>query len=179
MRDDFYKWIVPNLKDTELQEDCLRYIAARAEKKKSKVDLQTICAAVNEYLATIDIEQVENPIRERREHQSEREFIDEILKWATVNLDDKKDIVWMKFTIDGYLGVVAATDDMNFSYTNTSGKIIRSLGKNWDENLLMVFPLVKSPWNRNILNRHLIESGIGNYLIFKNIPILDFYSHNI
>lgn len=29
-------------------------------------------------------------------------------------LNDRRDLVWMKFTRDGYLGVVAVSDDVNF-----------------------------------------------------------------
>lgn len=86
------------------------------------------------------------------------------------------DIIWMKFTTDDYLGVVATSLDINFSTTNTSGKIINHLDKKWNEEFVLVFPLPNIP---KPLNRQLIESGIGNYLISKNVPILDFYSHNM
>lgn len=41
------------------------------------------------------------------------------------------------------------------------------------EAYVLIFPLVNIP---DGLDRSDIESGIGNYLISKNVPILDFYS---
>ena len=35
-------------------------------------------------------------------------------RYKEFELDDKGDLVWMKFTKDGYLGVVAVSDDVNF-----------------------------------------------------------------
>ena len=61
------------------------------------------------------------------------------------------------------------------SYDTTSGKIISHLGESWDESYVFIFPLYNIPEE---LNRSDIESGIGNYLIANNIPIIDFYSHN-
>ncbi|MGC6173957.1 hypothetical protein [Lacrimispora sp. 38-1] len=96
----------------------------------------------------------------------------------------------MKFTTDGYLGVVAASDDINFGIPNnsleynekkpnnkwkynTSGIIIHRLGKVWDENFVLVFPLP----NIGDGERSDIECGVGNYLISKGVPILNYYSH--
>jgi hypothetical protein len=113
------------------------------------------------------------------------------------NLVNRKDIVWMKFTEDGYLGVVATSDDINFQIPskksdyletndekpkssknlwlyNNSGIIVHRLGKRWNKELLLIFPLYKIP---NGLKRGDIENGIGNYLINKGVPILDYYSH--
>lgn len=88
-------------------------------------------------------------------------------------LNNRKHLIWMKFTIDGYLGVVAASDDINFDMTNTSGKIISHLNKQWKQDFVLVFPLP----NIGDKERSDIECGIGNYLIDKGVPILDFYSH--
>ena len=112
------------------------------------------------------------------------------------------DIVWMKFTKEregsGFLGVVAAGADINFDIPpsekcynetsdgkpktnannwkyNTSGIIIDSLGKKWDEDSILVFPL--EGIDTLELTRGDIECGIGNYLIDKGVPILDYYSH--
>lgn len=104
---------------------------------------------------------------------------------------DERDIVWMKFTQDGYLGVVATSNDVNFNMPdkkeqynikkhgkwayNTSGIIIHHLNKKWNDTFVLIFPLVNIPQG---LERGDIERGIGNYLISKGVPILDFYSHN-
>jgi hypothetical protein len=112
-------------------------------------------------------------------------------------LNDKRDIVWMKFTKKGFLGVVAVSNDMNFVAPkeeaqlnetndgevktkknqwkyNTSGILIRLLGEEWDESFVLAFLLLNKP---NNLGRGDIECGIGNYLIESKVPILDFYSH--
>ena len=90
--------------------------------------------------------------------------------------EDKRDIVWLKFTKDGYLGAVCVSNDVNFSYETTSGKIISSLNKCWDETSVILVPLCNIP---DQLDRRTIESSIGNYLIEKGVPILDYYSHNM
>lgn len=116
-------------------------------------------------------------------------------------LQDEKDIIWLKFTTDGYLGVVATSNDINFDipeskktynqrikiynqYTkqeqqvwlhNTSGIIVHHVNKSWDDTFVLVFPLKNIKKN---ITRSDIERGIGNYLIAKGVPILDFYSHN-
>ena len=105
-------------------------------------------------------------------------------------LNDERDIVWKKFTEDGYLGVVAMSNDINYDIPkqeefrdlitlkkkhNSSGIIIQMLGKKWNEKFVLIFPLRSK--DRKISRRD-IECGVGNYLIFNNVPILDFYSHN-
>lgn len=107
-------------------------------------------------------------------------------------LKDKKDIVWMKFTKQKYLVVVAISKDINFDIPessevydvkkgkdrwryNTSGIIIHHLNMEWDESFVLFFPLINIPSGKT---RKDIEMAIGNYLIDKGVPILDFYSHN-
>lgn len=116
-------------------------------------------------------------------------------------LTDARDIVWMKFTTDGYLGVVASSNDINFdrppdkeSYHNktergrwqctSSGIIIHSLGQEWNTSFVLVFPLsgiqeeqIPEAYRTKPV-RGAIERAIGNYLIAMGVPILDFYSHN-
>lgn len=114
-------------------------------------------------------------------------------------LNNSKHVVWMKFIkrndeIPGHLGVVAASNDYNFdippdknSYNNktkniygkevwqysTSGIILHKLNLEWDESFILVFPLkdVTDGFCKDV------EMGIGEYLIAKGIPIIDFYSH--
>lgn len=91
-------------------------------------------------------------------------------------LNSQSDIVWMRFTIDGYLGVVASSNDINFSYNTNSGKLIKSVNKEWDKNRIIIVPLP------NIKGRHervMIEKMIGNYLSDNKVPIIDLYSHNL
>lgn len=88
---------------------------------------------------------------------------------------NKGDFLWIKFTKDNFVGVVAAGCDFNFSYKNRSGKYLKEVGKEWNENLLLVFPISKYPEGKT---RGDIERAVGNYLIKKKVPIIDFYSHN-
>lgn len=107
-------------------------------------------------------------------------------------LKDERDIVWMKFTKDGFLGVVATSSDINFQIPNdskeykekkengkwkynTSGIIIHFLEKKWDESFVLISPLPNI--SEKLLNRGDVERGIGNFLIKNEVPILDFYSH--
>lgn len=92
-------------------------------------------------------------------------------------LTKPSDIIWMRFTKDGYLGVVASSNDINFDYNTNSGKIIKSIGKEWNENRIIVVP-IKGIRERS--ERLLIEKTLGNFLAYgKSVPILDFYSHNL
>lgn len=109
------------------------------------------------------------------------------------DLADVRDIVWMKFTSSGALGVVASSNDVNFQKPrtikeydkkqqngrweyNTSGIIIDCLGETWDESFVLIFPIKSIPKG---MTRHGVEKRIGNHLIDKGIPILDYYSHRI
>lgn len=91
-------------------------------------------------------------------------------------LDTPRNIVWLKFTTAGHLGVVAESYDINFDDDTSSGVLVNSVGENWDDWLVLIFSLTT-----DILNGHDkkdIEMAIGNYLISKEVPIIDFYSHN-
>lgn len=112
-----------------------------------------------------------------------------------------KDIIWMKFTKQSrHLGVVACSNDINFDIPpneayydepsrvvngrikkwkyHTSGIIVHSVNQEWNENYVLVFPLIGlRKGAEGTKQRHEIETGIGNYLIFKGVPILDYYSH--
>ena len=174
MLEDYYKWIIPNYKDKTIKDGCLRFEVAREEAKKKRIEINQIVAYVNEFLLALNMEVVEHPKIKFEGDFSKK--LSELYKKVKEETGDKNNIVWIKFTIDGYLGVVATSADVNFNMDNTSGRIIGHVKKKWDESFVLIFPLKKIPKN---LNRQLIESGIGNYLISKNVPILDFYSHNL
>lgn len=105
---------------------------------------------------------------------------------------DKRDLVWIKFTSDGYVGVVASSNDINFQIPidksvyddknqnkwkyNSSGIIIRELGKEWDKSFVLVFPIFRMPGS---MTRHGVEKAVGNYLINNKVIVLDYYSHRI
>ena len=151
----------------------------------------------NEFLEKCGLKPIKCPRKDFPEGKPQglKKFYDKIKD--DYALTDRSDIVWMKFTEDGYLGAVAKGADINFSipssrsdykktsdgkpksknnkwiYTN-SGIIVHRLGKKWCRKYVLVFPLSGIPCNLN--SKH-IECGIGNYLIEKGVPILDYYSH--
>lgn len=91
-------------------------------------------------------------------------------------LSDMKNIVWIKFTSNGRVGVVAQSFDINFDYDTTSGELVREYDGGWDTSFVLVFPLTP-----DILGQHSkeeVETAIGNFLIYKKVPIIDYYSHN-
>lgn len=92
------------------------------------------------------------------------------------NLSSPFDIVWMKFTQKGHLGVVGKGVDINYNYSNTSGKFVKMVKDVWNENIVLIFPL--TPEILNEYDNSEIELAVGNYLIYKQVPIIDYYSHN-
>lgn len=105
-------------------------------------------------------------------------------------LNDSRDIVWIKFTKSGYAGIVAVSSDINFDIPesikeydqkredgkwlrNSSGIIIHKLKQEWDESFVLIFPLQ----DMGKYQRHDIEKAVGNYLIEQKVPLLDYYSH--
>ncbi len=164
----------------------VRFEKAEEQAKLETVDTETITGYVNEFLEMLNINLVKNP-----KVLLEDENIDYDKIKNNHCLKSEKDIVWLKFTTDGFVGVVATSNDVNFDIPNTeedydlevngnwkhttSGIIIHNLRKQWDESFVLVFPLENIP---NELTRGDVERGIGNYLIDKGVPILDFYSHN-
>lgn len=58
----------------------------------------------------------------------------------------------------------------------SSDVLVKEVGESWDKSLVMIFPMTSDILgNRSVGD---LELGIGNYLIEKNVPIIDFYSHN-
>lgn len=169
-------------------QDSYRVAKAREQAKLVPIPVDDIVGYVNEFLEVLGMEKVENPrfeIPEGLSGDELEEYLDEKL-YAPMCEKHKtcEDLVWMKFTTDGFLGVVAVSNDINFDIPKdgethlckrtTSGIIIHSLGKVWDRSFVLAFPLVRIPEG---LKRGNIECGIGNYLIDNGVPILDFYSH--
>jgi hypothetical protein len=180
--------------------DMTRFKKADEQSKLEIVSLEKIIGYTNDFLRRIGIEQVQNPVVRNYEiepHNPRMVLLDYERIKRDSRLNNRRHIVWMKFTTDGFLGVVAASDDVNFGMPhskkqyndttdgkpksrsnnwqyNTSGIIIHHLNKKWDTNYVLVFPLA----NIDDKLRKNIECGIGNYLIAKGVPILDYYSHN-
>ena len=91
-------------------------------------------------------------------------------------LNSANDVVWMKFTTKGHVGVIAKGFDVNYKYTNSSGILVNEVNEEWDSSFVLIFPL--TPEMLKNFTKGEIECAIGNYLISKNIPIIDYYSHN-
>jgi hypothetical protein len=58
---------------------------------------------------------------------------------------------------------------------NTAGILVHQLNKSWNDTFVLIFPLANIP---DKYKRGDIERAVGNYLIDKKVPIIDFYSHN-
>lgn len=185
-----------------------RFNKAKKQIERDPVDIKDIIKYVNEVLEDagipkviepkLDLEgKIENDIHKKIEDKKIYKKIKE-----TKQLEDEKEIIWLKFTKDGYLGVVARTNDINFQIPrneedydrgkyvyneikkkeewewefNTSGILLHKLKKSWDESFVLVFPLRKLKESKYTSGE--IECAIGNYLIYKGVPIIDYYSHN-
>lgn len=170
---DYYKWMMPRYANATVNEsDCFRIEVAKMQSNKKQVDVHTIIKYTKEFLNSIEMKDINVLEIDLEKTPIKWGFYTNIMK--DNKLKDKRDIVWMKFTTDRYVGVVATGADVNFNMDNTSGKIIKALGKQWNDKYVLIFPLTNIKYNRQ-----LIESGIGNYLISKEVPILDYYSHNL
>ena len=162
-----------------------RFEKARLESEKAVVSIEEIINHVNDFFSIIGITKVKNPIMSP-DNINYKELKDKY------ELEDKKDILWMKFTQEGYLGVIAQGSDINLDIPNskeeynrkkqdgswlhtTSGILIHSLGMCWDTSYVLVFPLHREGCT---YDRRDIETAVGNYLINRGVPILDYYSHN-
>lgn len=102
------------------------------------------------------------------------------------------DYLLFKFTDAGFLAGVAADTPINFSlptktsdYTlkvnqkwqyDATSILVHQLGQNWNTSFILIFPIPKLPANLTIKD---IQAGVGNYLIQKDIPILDYYGHRL
>lgn len=157
-----------------------RLVKAQEQISFSSVSIDTIISYVNDFFTMIGMNKIESPIIYNPQRIDYK-------KIKTDNqLTDKRDIVWMKFTEDGYLGVVATSSDVNFDIPRdsseykekkykSSGILVHQLNKKWDNSFVLLFPLSNIPHG---YKRGDIERAIGNYLIDKKVPIIDFYSHN-
>lgn len=183
---EYLKWIMPSIKSR-----CVRNLAEgkfcfRIEKAKEqlrlfnsmdKKDRATIKKYVNEFLVSIGMEEIPNP--EIHPFKNEYRHIP-YSKIKKSGQKDKADIVWIKFIKNkSLISVIGTGCDIFFTdkakSNTTAGLINQQLGLEWDEEEVFIFPLINIPEG---LDRSDVESGIGNYLIAKEIPILDFYSHN-
>lgn len=175
-----------------------RFDLAEEQRNMPIVSVPDIIKLINELLETIGIKAIE----ERRAIKKPSEVNYDRLKECH-HLSDERDIIWLKFTKSGHIGVIATSNDIGFDmpqdksdynvqikvynkykkchedkwkYT-TSAILVHSIGEEWDESFVLVFPL-EGIGKTCKYNRHQIEIAIGNYLQKNNVPIIDYYSHN-
>lgn len=175
---------VNSFQDKENDELLYRMLVAKKQRSKKNVSVEIVIEYTKNFLSQIGIKYKESfdpkytdVLQPREKDSPKRGKIKGRFYFNTsekYRLNDKRDIIWMKFTQSGYLGVVAMGCDINLNYDNSSGIIINYLGEEWNEEFILIFPLpdIESP-----LTRSLIECGVGDYLISKGIPILDYFSH--
>ena len=65
---------------------------------------------------------------------------------------------------------------VSYTHLNTAGRLLREVNRTWDTSNLFIFPITSAMTKHK--TRKQIENGIGKYLIYKGVPIIDFYSHN-
>lgn len=100
-------------------------------------------------------------------------------------LERVSDLLWFKFTDKGHLAVVASSCDINWKDDTSCGFLVNEIGEKLDSSFAFVFPLTpqmfRTKAETNILFRKYtvsdIELAVGNYLIDKGVPIIDYYSH--
>ncbi len=97
-----------------------RYVVAKKQLKMEPPKVSLIINYVNEFLETIGVNRVDNPIMSPQDVN----YKDMKEKY---NLADEREIVWMKFTINGFLGVVATSNDIGFDYPTSVHCAIRSM----------------------------------------------------
>jgi hypothetical protein len=98
------------------------------------------------------------------------EYYEEKLKPR--GLTSAKQLIWMRFANDGHLGVVAASNDINFDSDTNSYKIIKSCNLEWDTSFVLIFPL--NPLDSAVGNKHSrdeAETAVGNYLSDKRMSL--------
>ena len=100
-------------------------------------------------------------------------------------LERVSDILWFKFINKGHLAVVASSCDINWDYNLSCGYLVKEVGEQFDDSFVFVFPLTQQMIRTKAEPRSYsrkysvadLELAVGNYLIYKGIPIIDYFSH--
>lgn len=101
------------------------------------------------------------------------------------DLERVNDLLWFKFTDKGHLAVVASGCDINWDYKLSCGILVNEVEEKFDDSFVFVFPLtqqmVRTKAEPNSIDRKFpkskLELAVGNYLIDKGVPIIDYFSH--
>ena len=93
-------------------------------------------------------------------------------------------LIFIEFAKNGFVAVVGAGKDIDFTYKSKTGKILKALNMEWDEEIIILTikgleAVAVSKVNKeNIFkSRNAVEHYIGEYLLSNGIPILNMYSH--
>ena len=186
------EYIMPSIKHRSIStEDDLRVKMARIQlqkfeeqkREKKNKDKTEIAKLVNAFLKQLGItidEKFDNEITVKSEEEKTKGRISYFEIKKSSGIKHKEDIVWIKFNKGECISVVGVGCDIYFTQRTkeetSAGKINTFLKQEWDEKFVLVFPLIGI--EKLKFNRSDIESGIGNYLIANDVPILDYYSHN-
>lgn len=189
------KWIFPSIENRTVgnrtvnnDNFCFRIEKAKEQYKLPAVSKDKIKELVNKFLKSLEMEAISNseylPRKVTDRNIGRRINYSKIWNDNKPEQAEKEDIVWIKFveTKEGenrHISVIGVGCDISFSddtkKSTSSGQILKELNLEWDDKEILIFPLKNIPVG---LKRSDIESGIGNYLIYNKVPILDFYSHN-
>ncbi len=181
------KWIFPSIKNrsVDLEDKLFNFRLEKAREQyiqacESELDEKDLVDCVNEFLGQLGMKKITNPKIVLKNTESHR------ISYSNIRSEygnQKDDIVWIKLSVSEsgikMISVIGTSEDIFFTKNtknkSSSGKINKKLKLEWVEDYVYIFPLVNIPEG---LYRSDIESGIGNYLIDKGFPILDYYSHN-
>lgn len=181
------KWIFPSIKNRSVdsEDKLFNFRLEKAKEQyrqacKSTLDEKYLVECVNEFLDQLGMKKIMNPKIVLKNTESHRISYSDI---RSEYGNQKDDIVWIKLSVSEsgikMISVIGTSEDIFFTKNtknkSSSGKINKKLKLEWVEDYVYIFPLLNIPEG---LYRSDIESGIGNYLIDKGFPILDYYSHN-
>ena len=100
-------------------------------------------------------------------------------------LERVSDILWFKFTDKGHLAVVASSCDINWEENTSCGILVNEVEESFDTSFVFIFPLtqqmIRTKAEPNSYYRKYsvaeLELAVGNFLIDKGVPIIDYFSH--
>lgn len=188
MIDNYIKYIMPSIPHRKIKDkndfrvrmaSIQKEIYEKQKENGTAASKEQIISYVNEFFQQLGILLPINfnNVVQLKKTESRRINYYQIQK--DTKIKNKNDIIWIKLNEDGCISVIGTGCDIYFTdkvkKDTSSGRINSLIGEKWNENEVLIFPLVKIPEG---LNRSDVESGVGNYLISKGVPILDYYSHN-
>ena len=93
-------------------------------------------------------------------------------------------LIFIEFAKNGFVAVVGAGKDIDFTDKSKTGMILKALNMEWDEEIIILTikgleaVAVSKVNTKNIFkSRNAVEHYIGEYLLSNGIPILNMYSH--